>query len=99
MNLTISGPNVHNGMFHVHKTGCADLKKRPYSLLKGFYAEKYEEEHPDIQSVVLSVYDNGIMDEQDAPVTYQDYLGEFHFFPCTSDLPEIVTDLEIRSIR
>jgi hypothetical protein len=99
MKLTITGPNTHGGMFHVHRTDCADLNKRPYSGMRGFYSERYEEEHPDVQSVVLSVYDNGIMDEQDSPCSYQDFLGEFHFFPCTNDLPEIVGELELRSVR
>lgn len=101
MKLTISGPNPHGGMFHVHKTGCADLTKGVYRRLSAAdpYSEMYEEEHPDVQSVVLSVYDNGIMDEQDGPVTYEDYVEEFKFFPCTADLPNIVTELQVRSQR
>lgn len=99
MNVTITGPNAHGGMFHVHLTGCRDLARRPYSSMNARTGERYEEEHPDVQSVVLSVFDNGIMDEQDGPVTYEDYLGEFKFFPCTEGLPNLVGPLEVRSER
>ena len=101
MKLTISGPNPHGGMFHVHATGCADLKRGVYRHLSASnpFSEMYEEEHEDVQSVVLSVFDNGIMDEQDGPVTYQDFVSEFKFFPCTAGLPDLVNELEVRSVR
>lgn len=90
MNVTITGPNPHGGMFHVHKTGCADLNKRPYSLLKGKYAERYEENHNSRQSVVESMYSDQIYsDNAGDPVWghWAAYESEFHFFPCTDDLP------------
>lgn len=101
MRLTISGPNAHGGMFHVHKTGCADLKRGVYKRMNPAnpYDECYDEEHEDVQSVVLSIFDNGIMDEQEEPVTYEDYLGEFKFFPCTEGLPDCIGEVEVRSNR
>lgn len=96
MNLTISGPNPHGGSFHVHKTGCADLTRGVYKRLdpKKLYDEIYEEEHDSVESVVLSVYDNGIMSEN-APCTYEDYVDEFRFFPCTKGLPDFSGDAPI----
>lgn len=96
MKLTVSGPNPHGGSFHVHKTGCADLKRGVYKRLNPAdpFSECYEEDHDSAESVVLSVYDNGIMDEN-APCTYEDYVGEFHFFPCTEGLPDVSGDAPI----
>jgi hypothetical protein len=88
VNVTITGPNAHSGMFHVHATGCADLAKRPYSTMSLRSGERYEEEHPSAESIVLSVYDNGILDHN-AGETWEDYVGEFHFFPCVNSLPSV----------
>lgn len=87
MKLFISGPNPHGGMFHVHKAGCADLNKGVYRRLNpnDNYSEAYLEDHDSVESVVLAIYDNGILDE-DAGETYQDYLQEFKFFSCTNEL-------------
>lgn len=89
MNITLTGPNAHNGMFHVHQTGCRDLSRAPYNRMRGEHGERYEEEHASVEEVVLSVYDNGILDH-DAGETWADYVGEFKFFPCTEGLPDTV---------
>ena len=90
MNVTITGPNTHGGMFHVHRTGCADLTKRLYRVYRGFYGERYEEEHASRQSVVEAIYSDQIhSDNAGDPVWghWSAYDGDFHFFPCTDKLP------------
>lgn len=86
MRVTITGPNVHDGIFHVHRAGCADLNRRPYALLREGN-ERYTEEHASLESVVLAVYDNGIMEGDE---TWEDYVGGFYVAPCVTGLPDTV---------
>lgn len=86
MKLTITGPNPHGGMFHVHRTGCRDLNRQPYASIRLGY-EKHEEEHSSVRSVVEGVYAD-MIDEFGTGDTWVSYLSEFKFFPCTDGLPD-----------
>lgn len=85
MNVTITGPNPHGGMFHVHRTGCRDLDRQPYRSIPR-NIERYEEEHDSVRSIVEECYSDQIAEDPGA--TWEDYLGEFKFFPCVDDLPQ-----------
>lgn len=80
--VTITGPNAHGGMFHVHATGCADLSRGVYRSIPR-NIERYEEEHSSIESIVFGIFDNGIMDEN-PELGWEDYLSELHIFPCVN---------------
>ena len=84
MNVTITGPNAHRGMFHVHRTGCADLQRGVYRTIP-LNVERYEEDHDSAQSVVECVYSDII--GENPGTTWENYAGEFRFFPCTESLP------------
>lgn len=90
VNVTITGPNPHGGMFHVHRTGCADLSKGVYKRLaadkaRTGYAELYEQEHASIESIVEDMYSDIIAEHPEA--AWEDYVSEFKFFPCVDELP------------
>lgn len=103
MNVRVVGPNLHDqskGQFHVHKDGCADLLK--YGPGRRFGGDSRGEAEMLVTDatqykVVMSVYDNGILDE--AVADDEDgqskaelamsslFLGDFWFAPCCKDLP------------
>ncbi len=88
MNVTITGPNAHGGMFHVHATGCADLARGVYRTIRP-NIERYEEEHASVQSVVEDVYSDIIAENDGELATWEPYASEFQFFPCVNGLPEL----------
>jgi len=97
MQIEIVGPNLprplnEQGEMHVHQAGCAHLKRRPLSQCR----DGIIQELGSVQAVVESCYgpeagsfyaENGIP-EEDWGTAWREYVGEFHFAPCTSELPE-----------
>jgi hypothetical protein len=86
VNLTILGPNLRShATFHIHKAGCADLKKMEY---RG--AQKYNEEWGDLHSIAAEYWQDQINENEAGSVwaTPEGYYGEFTIFPCAKALPE-----------
>lgn len=83
MYVTVTGPNPHGGMFHVHRTGCADLSRGVYRRIP-LNNERYELEFDSVQDVVEDIYSDIIAENDD---TWETYVSEFRFFPCTDSLP------------
>lgn len=88
MDLTIAGPNLASGStFHVHKAGCADLKRKV--VYRG--AQKWDGDFTSLQDVVEDVFTDH-MGENDADSPYskwEAYTGEFDIFPCVGALPDV----------
>lgn len=93
--VTILGPNMgrplcDKGDLHVHRTGCADIKRQYGGVAR------YNEEHADKRSVVDSMYgpEAGSFYEEagceNESTAWQQYEGEFWFAPCVSYLPDDV---------
>jgi hypothetical protein len=94
MQITVIGPNLldqSKGSMHVHRAGCADLKRGQYRHMAAH--EQWTEEHNTVRSVVESVYgpeagsfyaEAGLEDD---PKAWESYVGEFWFAPCTDSLP------------
>lgn len=103
MKVRICGPNLHHqsrGTFHVHADGCGDLRHYGPGRREGGNWEGVDETLVDAHSVrdlVLSVYDNGILDEAvaewnyntpDSPMTLEEmadspaYADDFWLAPC-----------------
>jgi len=89
--VTTVGP-LGDGSIHVHRTGCADLRKpkyRPYAA-----DSMYDEQFATFKEVVESFYgpDAGSFytdagyDPAD-PEVWREYSGEFKVFPCIT-LPD-----------
>lgn len=81
--LTTVGPNTPDSMIHVHRAGCADLKRGIYPRL-AVYTDTGEFES--LQEIVWDFYppDNFCYD---AEGEWEDYAQEFRIFPCVEDLP------------
>lgn len=84
MNVTLTGPNAHGGMFHVHKAGCRDLDRGVYRRSRSM-DERYDETHASAQSVAEGIYADQIAEDDE--LTWERCLGEIKFFPCTKTLP------------
>jgi hypothetical protein len=87
MLLTIVGPNLidqSTGSFHVHSAGCEDLKRGQYRLLGSGDSHFMTGHYESARDVVEDVFGD-IIAEGDS--TWESCEGEFHFFPCCSELP------------
>lgn len=76
MKVTIVGPNLPDqskGSFHVHKEGCADLKRG--MMVR---AERWTVEVKELDEVVYAVYSDMIEDGEDIGM----YRDDIHFAPC-----------------
>lgn len=95
MKLTIVGPNIPQNThetLHVHKAGCADLKRGVYRAVSPY--EKHDEEHDSVESLVEEWYgpNGGSFYEEafgeDIPAdAWTHYESEFWIAPCVKDLP------------
>ena len=88
--VTIFGPNLNDqskGQFHVHAAGCADLRR--HASREPEYRNGWTIDAADRLTVADEVYADMIDEREDAKP--DDYLDDFHFFPCCSDLPERAT--------
>lgn len=83
MRIAIAGPNLRDqseGTFHVHAADCADL-------LRGVRREpEYANAH-----IMDAETDVDVCDAMYPPADFEcesgEYLYDFKFFPCCSDLP------------
>lgn len=102
MDVRICGPNLSKqdkGSFHVHADGCADLRKYgpQYRGRDGYGGDLNGNREllvtdATVESCVLAVYDNGIIDErveegQKREDAIQSLISDFWFAPCCDDLP------------
>lgn len=92
MKITVMGPNLprplcDKGDMHVHAAGCADLRRYPKGIDQGGWTINVE----DVRSVVVAVYDNMI---DESGLTWEDYVSDLYWAPCTSTLPHDVTVAE-----
>jgi hypothetical protein len=88
MRVRISGPNLRDqrqGQFHVHREGCADIKKAARSDPAFSERESTVMDAADAQDVVEMIYADIMAENDDGP---DNYLSDFHFAPCTADLPD-----------
>lgn len=88
MRVTISGPNLprplcDKGDMHVHKAGCADLRRYPTERHTG--EKGWTIEATSRQGVVEDVYGDQ-MHDYDPPAPWTDYEGDLYWAPCTSEL-------------
>lgn len=88
MAVTISGPNLprplcDKGDMHVHAAGCADLRKYPTERHTG--EKGWTITVASVREVVENVYGDQI---RESGSTWQDYVGDFYWAPCTSKLAE-----------
>lgn len=86
MRVTICGPNLRDqtrGEFHVHAEGCGDLARG--ARREPAYREGWTIDAASPEDVAMAVYDP---DEHgyDPETEIDNYVGEFHFFPCTEGL-------------
>lgn len=97
MKVTIIGPNLRDqskGTFHVHAAGCADIAKM--AKRDPAYRDGWNVDVDSCESVVLDVYgpDAGSFDlDPDNREDIDQYMSEFHFAPCTTDLPTYKEDI------
>lgn len=85
--VTIYGPNLRGTRetFHVHASGCADLKRGIYPQYKN---EAWDIEVGDLRAIVETVYDSDDFWYGEDPDEYWHALAyEFKFFPCVK-LPD-----------
>lgn len=86
MKLTILGPNLLTGAtFHIHKQGCADLKRAEY---RG--AQSYNEDWDSLYDIAENYFADQ-MRENEPGTTWAEpegYYDEFDVKPCAKDLPE-----------
>jgi hypothetical protein len=85
MKVTIVHTNLTtDGMIHVHRAGCADLKqyRSDHHL--------FTVDHASAEELVADFYSDIIDENPDT--TWHTYYGEFHFLPCTSALPTTTTE-------
>lgn len=84
MNVTIVGPNLRDqsqGQFHVHATGCGDLRQPKYDTGEPPMVVDVESQ----EQVAEYVYAD-IIDENPDGGGPEAYVSEFHFAPCTRGL-------------
>lgn len=85
--LHVVGPNLRDqskGSFHVHAAGCRDMKrmaKRDPEFDFELRQHPQGDEFSTCVEVAESVYDNGIMTDDE---TGEDYLHDFYFAPCVT---------------
>ncbi len=87
MRVHIIGPNLidqSKGSFHVHKEGCADTRKREYSLHREDTTRAYEVKSQ--ADVVTTTYDPGDFEYDENTDEINGYLADIWFAPCV-DLP------------
>jgi hypothetical protein len=95
MTVRISGPNLRDqtkGSFHVHREGCADIKKAAKSDPAFSKREAHVLDVASAQDVAEFIYADQIAENGDSPL---DYLSDFHFAPCTADLPLQTSEQEV----
>jgi hypothetical protein len=89
VNVTICGPNLpralsEKGTLHVHKTGCADLRKYP----KGLDQIGWPMDADTIHEVIMEIYPPDNFDYDDTnPGEYATYRSDVYVAPCVT-LPE-----------
>jgi hypothetical protein len=85
MKVVICGPNLFDqskGQFHVHKKGCADLRKREYRAV----APHMPAEVKTKLDVATFVYEDIMRENEGVLATPEPYVSEFHFAPCVRGL-------------
>lgn len=94
MQVQIIGPNLPDqskGSFHVHATGCADVRRSPDYRSPEFMNDRATSyDFASRIDVAEFIYSDIIAedDEQDGPLDESSvYLNDIHFFPCTDALP------------
>lgn len=85
MRVHVMGPNLfnsgHDETFHVHREGCADVKRSPVYRGSDHKSDRENAiDFPSLVAVAEYVYDF----EEDAASLIHD----FHVFDCARDLPE-----------
>lgn len=96
MNVRIAGPNLNDqskGTFHVHRDGCADLRKYgPGRREGGEFPGEDEMLVTDATKlgVVTAVYADHIA--EDPELTAEQLLSDFWFAPCTKGIPLGITE-------
>ncbi|MCD6056504.1 MAG: hypothetical protein K0Q89_34 [Thermomicrobiales bacterium] len=87
MILNVTGPNIGmGGEWHVHRAGCADLRRRPY---RG-NPESLDEEYASLRQLVETTWSDIIADNEGDPHygKWENYLDTFKVFPCVKGLPD-----------
>jgi hypothetical protein len=90
MKVQISGPNLRDqsrGQFHIHAVGCRDLQR---TNIEPEYAYGWPVEATTKREVVEAIYDDHMAEHADDPTdrwgTWEPYLEDLYFFPCTKEL-------------
>jgi len=97
MNLTIIHlGNIRDEAFHVHKAGCADVARNyGHPRAKHPFSQAWDEEHGSRLGLAWHTYANQIAEQFDSDDDLErhgaeiaaEYVSDFRFFPCCSDLP------------
>ena len=83
MELTVIGPNgIQDATFHIHRTGCLDVRRYE----RDFFCSGSVDDWGFITSKEVLI--GGLfMDFFDEVDTWEDFLMDVRFFPCTEGLP------------
>jgi pyruvate/2-oxoglutarate dehydrogenase complex dihydrolipoamide acyltransferase (E2) component len=85
MNVTIHGPNLNDqskGSFHVHAANCRDNR---WEITKNSSVGPTDFDASSVLDVVEMIYSDILAENPDETVA--SYVSDFHFCPCTKDLP------------
>lgn len=90
MEITVIGPNLNDqskGQFHVHTTGCADIKRM--IRREPEYEYGYETDAESRLELAADWFEDHIAENEPESEWSkpEPYVSEFHFFPCCKDLP------------
>lgn len=84
--VEVIGPNLHSAgaTFHVHRQGCADIKRDP----KRYGYSQYEGHEWRMTVDTLTEVCDAAYPPSDFQCESGDYLDDFKVFPCVGNLPD-----------
>jgi hypothetical protein len=84
--VEVIGPNLHTRgeSFHVHRQGCADIKRDP----KRYGYSQYTGMEWRMKVATLTEVCDAVYPPSDFDCNSGDYLDDFKVFPCVGDLPD-----------
>ena len=84
--VEVIGPNLHSGgpTFHVHRQGCADIKRDP----RGYGYSQYKGLEWRMSVTRLTEVCDAAYPPDEFECESGDYLDDFKVFPCVGNLPD-----------
>jgi hypothetical protein len=82
--VTVLGPNLNSTdeTFHVHATGCADIRRSKVYVGAVKWASQMEVQT--LQDVVEDTYQDQIAESEGLWATWEPYASDFRVFPCVT---------------